>query len=137
MINILNFAAVPFNSPVYERTERGKQALREEVMMEVARELQDLESDVSRILSRDSTFERQNQSSRFPIGAKKKAPALTCLVVAGARETFEEDTRGCKGYLDNQETCQPSKRKNPEGFRKVPVAASLICLLILFSLVKR
>ena len=57
MINILNFAAVPFNSPVYERTEKGKQALREEVMMEVARELQDLESDVSRILSRDSPFE--------------------------------------------------------------------------------
>ena len=135
MINILNFAAVPFNSPVYERTERGKQALREEVMMEVARELQDLESDVSRILSRDSPFERQNQISRFPIGAKKKAPALTCLVVPGARETFEEDTRGCNG--DNQEPCQPSRRKNPEGFRKVKVAASLICLLILFSLVKR
>ena len=126
MINILNFAAVPFNSPVYERTERGKQpalqALREEVMIEVARELQDLESDVSRILSRDSPFER---------------PALTCLVVAGARETSEEDTRGCKGYLDSQEPCQPSKRKNPKGFRKVPVAASLICILILFSLVKR
>ena len=122
MINILNFAAVPFNSPVYERRERGKQALREEVMMEVARELQDLESDVSRILSRDSPFER---------------PALTCLVVAGARETCEEDTRGCKGYLDSQEPCQPSKRKNSKGFRKVPVAASLICLLILFSLAKR
>ena len=115
MINILNFAAVPFNSPVYERTKRGKQALREEVMMEVARELQDLESDVSRILSRD------------------ERPALTCLVVPGAQETSEEDTRGCKGYLDNQEPCQPSRRKNPEGFRKV--AASLICLLILFSLV--
>ena len=123
MINILNFGAVPFNSPVYERKERGKQALREEVMIEVARELQDLESDVSRILSRDSPFER---------------PALTCLVVAGARETSEEDTRGCKGYLDSQEPCQqPSKRKNPKGFRKVPVAASLICILILFSLVKR
>ena len=123
MINILNFAAVPFNSPVYQR--------REEMMMEVARELQDLESDVSRILSRDSPFERQNQISRFPIGAKKNV--LTCLLVPGARE--EEDTRGCNG--DNQEPCQPSKRKNPEGFRKVPVAASLICLLILFSLVKR
>ena len=122
MINILNFAAVPFNSPVYERTERGKQALREEVRMEVARELQDLESDVSRILSRDSSFER---------------PALTCLVVAGAQETSEEDTRGCNGYLDSQEPCQPSKKKNPEVIRKVPVAASLICLLILFSLVKR
>ena len=129
MVTILNFAAVPFNSPVYERKERGKQALREEVMMEVARELQDLESDVSRILSRDSPFERQNQISRFPIGA------LTCLVVPGARETFEEDTRGCNG--DNQEPCQPSKRKEPEGFMKMPVAASLICLLILFSLVKR
>ena len=129
MINILNFAAVPFNSPVYERRERGKQALREEVMMEVARELQDLESDVSRILSRDSPFERQNQIPRFPIGAKKNV--LTCLVAPGARE--EEDTRGCNG--DNQEPCQPSRRKNPEGFRKV--AASLICLLILFSLVKR
>ena len=127
MINILNFAAVPFNSPVYERTERGKQALREEVMMEVARELQDLESDLSRILSRDSPFERQNQISRFPIGA------LTCLLVPGARETFEEDTRGCNG--DKQEPCQPSRWKNPEGFRKV--AASRICLLILFSLVKR
>ena len=131
MINILNFAAVPFNSPVYERMERGKQALREEVMMEVARELQDLESDVSRILSRDSPFERQNQISRFPIGAKKNV--LTCLLVPGARETFEEETRGCNG--DNQEPCQPSRRENPEGFRKV--AASLICLLILFSLVKR
>ena len=133
MINILNFAAVPFNSPVYERMERGKQAalqaLREEVMMEVARELQDLESDVSRILSRDSPLERQNQISRFPIGAKEKA--LTCLLVPGARE--EEDTRGCNG--DKQEPCQPSRRKNPEGFRKV--AASLICLLLLFSLVKR
>ena len=122
MINILNFAAVPFNSPVYERKERGKQVLREEVMMEVARELQDLESDVSRIISRDSPFER---------------PALTCLVVPSAWETSEEDTGGCKGYLDNQEPCQPSKKKNPEGFRKVPVGASLICILILFSLVKR
>ena len=121
MINILNFAAVPFNSPVYQRTEEMMMEVAREAM-EVARELQDLESDVSRILSRDSPFER---------------PALTCLVVAGAQETSEEDTRGCKGYLDSQEPCQPSKKKNPKGFRKVPVAASLICILILFSLVKR
>ena len=96
MINIFNFAAVPFNSPAYQRTE--------EIMMEVARELQDLESDVSRILSRDSPFEWQNQISRFPIGA------LTCLLVPGARETFEEDTRGCNGVETIRSLANP-----PEG----------------------
>ena len=98
MINIFNFAAVPFNSPVYQR--------REEMMMEVARELQDLESDLSRILSRDSPFERQNQISRFPIGAKKNV--LTCLLVPGARE--EEDTRGCNGVETIRSLANP-----PEG----------------------
>ena len=69
MINILNFAAVPFNSPVYQRTEEMMmEVAREEMVMEVARELQDLESDLSRILSRDSPF-------------RKVAASLICLLI--------------------------------------------------------
>ena len=105
MINIFNFAAVPFNSPVYQRREEMMMEVAREAR-EVARELQDLESDLSRILSRDSPFERQNQISRFPIGAKKNV--LTCLLVPGARE--EEDTRGCNGVETIRSLANP-----PEG----------------------
>lgn len=162
MINLLNFAAVPFNSPIYERMERGREEvreeLREEVRMEVMRELQD---QVSRFLFtpeehiRDSSeaTRRQSQISRLPFEAKQNEPALTCLVVPGARATNEEDMRGYNGDsdeqtdmsrqpttsergrldadLDEQNPCQPTRSS------KVPVAASLICLLLLFSIAKR
>ena len=160
MLNLLNFAAVPFNSPIYERMERR----REEVRMEVVRELQDRESQVSRFLFtpeehiRDSSeaARRQCQISRLPFEAKQNEPALTCLVVPGGRATDDEDVRGCNGDsdertdmsrqpptsergrldgdLDEQNPCQPTRQER--GSSKVPVAASLICLLLLFSIAK-
>ena len=75
--------------------------------MEVARELQDLESDVSRILSRDSPFERQNQISRFPIGAKKNV--LTCLLVpwcpgGGGHKRMQRRQSGALPTLQKEES---------------------------------
>ena len=166
MINLFNFAAVPFNSPIYERMERG----REELRMEVMRELQDRESHISRLLftpedyNRDSPAAARRQShisSRLPFGAKQNEPALTCLVVPGARTSNDENVRGCNGDsdgqtemsrqpttrergrldgdLDEQNSCQPTREERGRlvGSIKVPVAASLICLLLLFSIAKR
>ena len=107
MINLLNFAAVPFNSPIYERMERG----REEVRMELRRELQDRESQVSRFLftpeehirdSSEAASRRQSQLSRLPFEAKQNEPALTCLVVPGGRSSNDEDVRGSNGDSDEQ-----------------------------------
>ena len=155
MLNLLNFAAVPFNSPIYEQKEMGLEELREEVRMEVMRELQDRESHVSRILfsqehSRGiSSSRRPSHISRVSIEAKQKEPALTCLVLPDASRatTAEVELRGSNGGLDEESSCQPSNRERVqpsnrergrlEGFNKVPVAASLICLLLLFSLSKR
>ena len=148
MLNLLNFAAVPFNSPIYERKERGTEELREEVRMEVMRELQDRESNISRLLftqdhSRDSPgvseARRQSHISRLSFGENQKEPALTCLVLPDASTTDEEETRGCNGGSDEENFCQPPRRERGrlDGFSKVPVTASLICLLLLFSLANR
>ena len=148
MFNLLNFAAVPFNSPTYERKERGKGELREEVMMEVMRELVDRESHISRLLfaqdhSTDSpgisSARRQNHISRLPLGATQKEPALTCLVLPDGRRRDEEETRGCNGGLEEEKYCRPPTRERGRvyGGIKMPVAASLICLLLLLSLAKR
>ena len=114
MLNLLNFAAVPFNSPIYEQKERGTEELREEVRMEVMRELQDRESQVSRLLlshehSRGiSSARRQSHISRVSFGAMQKEPAWTCLVLPDtSRATDEMELRGCNGGLDEENTFQP------------------------------
>lgn len=147
MLNLLNFAAVPFNSPIYEQKERGTEELRMEVRMEVMRELQDRESQVSRLLlsqepSRGiSSARRQSQISRVSFGAMQKEPALTCLVLPDtSRATDEMELRGSNGGLKEESTFQPPEdreRGREERCSKVPLAASLICLLLLFSLSKR
>ena len=148
MLNLLNFAAVPFNSPIYEQKERGTEELREEVRMEVMRELQDRESQVSRLLlsqepSRGiSSARRQSHISRLSFGTMQKEPALTCLVLPDTRSraTDEMELRGSNGGLDEENTFQPPEdreRGREERCSKVPLAASLVCLLLLFSLSKR
>ena len=151
MLNLLNFAAVPFNSPIYEQKERGTEELRMEVRMEVMRELQDRESHISRLLftpedyNRDSPAAARRQShisSRLPFGAKQNEPALTCLVLPDTRTraTDEMELRGSNGGLDEENTFQPPEdreRGREERCSKVPLAASLVCLLLLFSLSKR
>ena len=158
MLNLLNFAAVPFNSPIYEQKERGTEELREEVRrevrMEVMRELQDRESHASRLLlsqehSRGiSSARRQSHISRLSFGAMQKEPALTCLVLPDTRSraTDEMELRGSNGGLDEENTFQPpeerergreEREQREERCSKVPLAASLICLLLLFSLFKR
>ena len=147
MLSILNFAAVPFNSPIYEQKERGTEELREEVRMEVMRELQDRESHVSRLLlsqehSRGiSSARRQSHISRVSFGAMQKEPALTCLVLPDtSRATDEMELRGSNGGLKEENTFQPAEdreRGREERCSKVPLAASLVCLLLLFSLSKR
>ena len=123
MLNLLNFAAVPFNSPIYEQNERGSEELRGEVRMEVMRELQDRESHVSRLLFNQehnrgiSTARRPSHISRVSFGAMQKDPALTCLVLPDATSaTDETELRGCNASgLDEKKSCQKASKREVVG----------------------
>ena len=108
MLNLLNFAAVPFNSPIYERVVMGRQELREELVMELGRQLQDRDSQVSRLLldtghgghqedqGHDQTRKDQESSHVF---RQSEDSAQTCLVIpapfqmkACSKEAYEIQT---------------------------------------------
>ena len=143
--NLLTFAAVPFNSPIYERVVMGRQELREEVVMELGRQLQDRDSQVSRLLvnrhqeDQGQYQTRKNQETNH-VFRQNQDSALTCLVIPAAGVTEDE-----KVVTDNNDipvkeednSCQPSSREKSASVTSVTLTASLFCLLLLFSLAKR
>ena len=151
--NLLSFAAVPFNSPIYERMVMGRQELREEVVMELGRQLQDRDSQVSRLLldtghggHQEDQGQYQTRKEQEPshVFRQNQDSALTCLVIPAAGVTEDEtvvtDNNDNPGKEEDN-SCQPSSREESASVREsatsVTVAASLFCLLLLFSLAKR
>ena len=149
--NLLSFAAVPFNSPIYERVVMGRQELREELVMELGRQLQDRDSQVSRLLlnrshgrhqedqGQNQTRKDQDQESSHVLRQNQDS-ALTCLVIPAARviedETVVTDNNDNPGKEEDN-SCQPSSREKSASVTSVTLPASLFCLLLLFSLAKR
>ena len=151
--NLLTFAAVPFNSPIYERMVMGRQELREEVVMEVGRQLQDRDSQVSRLLLDGGHGRHQEDQGQYQtrkdqessnVFRQNQDSALTCLVIPAARVTEDEtvvsDNNDNPGKEEGN-SCQPSSREESASVREsatsVTLTASLFCLLVLFSLAKR
>ena len=147
--NLLTFAAVPFNSPIYERVVMGRQELREELVMEVGRQLQDRDSQVSRLLVNTGHGGHQEDQGQYQnrkdqgsshVFRQNQDSALTCLVIPAAGVTEDE-----KVVTDNNDipvkeednSCQPSSREESPSVTSVTLTASLFCLLLLFSLAKR
>ena len=147
--NLLSFAAVPFNSPIYERVVMGRQELREEVVMELGRQLQDRDSQVSRLLLNTGHGRHQEDQGQYQT-RKEQEPshvfrqnqdsALTCLVIPAARVTEDEtvvsDNNDNPGKEEGN-SCQPSSREESASVTSVTLTASLFCLVLLFSLAKR
>ena len=151
--NLLTFAAVPFNSPIYERVVMGRQELREEVVMELGRQLQDRDSQVSRLLLNTGHGRHQEDQGQYRTRKEQESShvfrqnedqALTCLVIPAAGVTEDEtvvtDNNDITGNEEDN-SCQPSSREESASVREsatsVTLTASLFCLLLLFSLAKR
>ena len=147
--NLLTFAAVPFNSPIYERVVMGRQELREELVMELGRQLQDRDSQVSRLLVNTGNGGHQEDQGQYQtwkdqgsshVFRHNQDSALTCLVIPAAGVTEDE-----KVVTDNNDipvkeednSCQPSSREKSASVTSVTLPASLFCLVLLFSLAKR
>ena len=147
--NLLTFAAVPFNSPIYERVVMGRQELREELVMEVGRQLQDRDSQVSRLLlntghgrHQEDQGQHQTRKSQEPshVFRQNQDSALTCLVIPAAGVTEDETVVTDNNDIPVKEednSCQPSSREESPSVTSVTLTASLFCLLLLFSLAKR
>ena len=127
----------------------GRQELREEVLMEVGRQLQDRESQVSRLLlnrghgghqeDQGQYQTRKNQESSN-VFRQNQDSVLTCLVVPAAGVTEDETVITDNSDITVKEednSCQPSSREESPSVTSVTLTASLFCLLLLFSLAKR